>query len=207
MTALRVIAPDVGGGFGAKLIVYPEDVLISLLAMRFGPPVRWLEDRVEHMLTATQERTHVALAEVDPETGRIRILGYWISHDSGRLINPTIVEGQIHGAVALGLGSALFEAVRYDEAGQRLDASFMDSALPRSDDIPPLEIDHLETPSPLNPLGLKGVGESGTLPVPAVVASAVEDAMGVRVEAMPTTSMALRQLLTEAVPTPTSASR
>src|SRR5438132_2664700 len=131
MTALRVIAPDVGGGFGAKLIVYPEDVLISLLAMRFGPPVRWLEDRVEHMLTATQERTHVALAEVDPETGRIRILGYWISHDSGRLINPTIVEGQLHGAVALGLGSALFEAVRYDDAGQRLDASFMDYALPR----------------------------------------------------------------------------
>ena len=90
-----------------------------------------------------------------------RVLGYWISHDSGRLINPTIVEGQIHGAVALGLGSALFEAVRYDEAGQRLDASFMDSALPRSDDIPLMEIDHLETPSPLNPLGLKGVGESG----------------------------------------------
>ena len=79
--------------------------------------------------------------------------------------------------------------------------------MPRADDFPPIVIDHLETPSPLNPLGLKGVGESGTLPVPAVVASAVEDAMGVRVEAMPTTSMALRQLLTEAVPTPTSASR
>src|SRR5437867_4926037 len=136
---------------------------------------------------------HVALAEVDPETGRVRILGYWISHDSGRLINPTIVEGQIHGAVALGLGSALFEAVRYDEAGQRLDASFMDSALPRSDDIPPLEIDHLETPSPLNPLGLKGVGESGTLPVPAVVASAVEDALGGRVEEMPLTPEILRR--------------
>ena len=88
-----------------------------------------------------------------------------------------------------------------------MDATLMDYALPRCDDIPPVEIDHLETLSPLNPLGLKGVGESGTLPVPAVVASAVEDAMGVRVEAMPTTSMALRQLLTEAVPTPTSASR
>jgi CO/xanthine dehydrogenase Mo-binding subunit len=72
----------------------------------------------------------------------------------------------------------------------------MDSALPRSDDIPPLTIDHLETPSPLNPLGLKGVGESGTLPVPAVVASAVEEALGVRVEEMPITSAALRQLLT-----------
>ena len=104
---------------------------------------------------------HVARAEVDPETFAVRVCGYWISHDSGRLINPAIVEGQIHGAVALGLGSALFEAVCYDEAGQRLDASFMDYALPRSDDIPPLEIDHLETPSPLNPLGLKGVGSRG----------------------------------------------
>jgi aerobic carbon-monoxide dehydrogenase large subunit len=121
---------------------------------------------------------HVALAEVDPETLAVRLRGYWVSHDSGRLINPMIVEGQIQGAVALGLESALFEQIRHDATGQRLDASFMDYALPRSDDIPPLEIDHLETPSPLNPLGLKGVGESGTLPVPAVVASAVEDALG-----------------------------
>jgi aerobic carbon-monoxide dehydrogenase large subunit len=139
---------------------------------------------------------HVALAEVDPETGRVRILGYWISHDSGRLINPMIVEGQLHGAVALGLENALVAQIRHDSAGQRLDATLMDYALPRSDDIPPLVIDHLETPSPLNPLGLKGVGESGTLPVPAVVASAVEDALGVRVAEMPITSAALRQLLT-----------
>ena len=141
---------------------------------------------------------HVALAEVDAETGRVRILGYWISHDSGRLINPTIVEGQVHGAVALGLGSALFEEVRYDAEGQRLGASFTDYALPRADDIPPLEIDHLETPSPLNPLGLKGVGESGTLPVPAVVASAVENALGaraVRVQEMPLTPAALQRLV------------
>ena len=125
----------------------------------------------------------------------MRIVGYWISHDSGRLINPLIVEGQLHGAVALGLGSALFEEIRYDADGQRLGASFMDYALPRSDDVPPLEIDHLETPSPLNPLGLKGVGESGTLPVPAVVASAVEDALGVSLEQMPLTPALLRRLL------------
>jgi aerobic carbon-monoxide dehydrogenase large subunit len=133
---------------------------------------------------------HVALVEVDGETLRVRLRGYWVSHDSGRLINPTIVEGQIQGAVALGIGSTLFEDVRYDAAGQPLAASYMDYALPRSDDVPPLEIDHLETPSPLNPLGLKGVGESGTLPVAAVVASAVEDALteqGVRVEHVPLT--------------------
>src|SRR5881409_486213 len=123
---------------------------------------------------------HVALAEVDPETGRVRIVGYWISHDSGRLINPMIVEGQLQGAVALGLENALFAQIRHDAAGQRLDATLMDYALPRSDDIPPVVIDHLETPSPLNPLGFKGVGESGTLPVPAVVASAVEDALSAR---------------------------
>src|SRR5262249_10586173 len=92
----------------------------------------------------------------------------------------------------------LFEEIRYDAAGQALAASFMDYALPRSDDIPPLEIDHLETPSPLNPLGLKGVGESGTLPVAAVVASAVEGALseqGARVAHVPLTPGRLQQLL------------
>jgi CO/xanthine dehydrogenase Mo-binding subunit len=141
---------------------------------------------------------HVALAEVDPETLRVRLRGYWVSHDSGRLVNPTIVEGQIQGAVVLGIGSVLLEEVRYDPAGQPLAASYMDYALPRSDDVPPLEIDHLETPSPLNPLGLKGVGESGTLPVAAVVASAVEDALSrhrVRVDAVPLTPERLRRLL------------
>jgi CO/xanthine dehydrogenase Mo-binding subunit len=140
----------------------------------------------------------VVLAELDADTMQVRIGGYWVSHDSGRLINPTIVEGQIQGAVALGLGSALFEEIRYDAAGQPLAATYMEYALPRSDDVPPMQIDHLETPSPLNPLGLKGVGESGTLPVAAVVASAVEDALaerGIRVEQMPLTPPALRRLL------------
>jgi carbon-monoxide dehydrogenase large subunit len=144
---------------------------------------------------------HVALVEVDPDTMHVRLRGYWVSHDSGRLINPTIVEGQIQGAVALGLGSALLEDVRYDAVGQPLSASYMDYAMPRCDDIPPIEIDHLETPSPLNPLGLKGVGESGALPVAAVVASAVEDALseqGVRVERMPLTPARLRWQLTTA---------
>jgi len=141
---------------------------------------------------------HVALVEVDREVARVRIVGYWVSHDSGRLINPTIVEGQIHGAVALGIGSALLEEIQYDAAGQPLGGSYMDYAMPRSDDVPSVAIDHLETPSPLNPLGVKGVGESGTLPVAAVVASAVEDALsvrGIQVERMPLTPGALRRLL------------
>ena len=144
---------------------------------------------------------HVALVQVDPETLRVRLLGYWVSHDSGRLINPTIVEGQIQGAVALGIGSALLEEVHHDADGQPLTASYMDYALPRSDDIPPIAIDHLETPSPLNPLGLKGVGESGALPVAAVVASAVEDALSghrVRVDSVPLTPARLQRLVSPA---------
>jgi len=141
---------------------------------------------------------HVALVEVDSEAARVRVVGYWVSHDSGRLINPTIVEGQIHGAVALGIGSALLEEIQYDAAGQPLGGSYMDYAMPRSDDVPSVAIDHLETPSPLNPLGVKGVGESGSLPVAAVVASAVENALsgsGTWVDAMPLTAGALRRLL------------
>jgi carbon-monoxide dehydrogenase large subunit len=122
----------------------------------------------------------VALVEVDPDSGQVTLLDHWICHDSGRLINPLIVEGQMAGAVALGIGSALLEEVRYDSEGQPLAGTFMDYALARSSDIPPLHIDHLETLSPLNPLGLKGVGESGALPVPAVLASAIEDALAAR---------------------------
>ena len=141
---------------------------------------------------------HVALVEVDPASAQVDLVGYWVSHDSGRLINPMIVEGQIEGAVALGIGSALFEEVRYDDQGQPLAGSLMDYALPRAADVPPIHIEHLETLSPLNPLGLKGVGESGALPVAAVIASAVEDALtgtGVTVHQMPLTPRALAALL------------
>jgi carbon-monoxide dehydrogenase large subunit len=140
----------------------------------------------------------VALVEVDPDSGQVTLLGHWMCHDSGRLINPMIVEGQIAGAVALGVGSSLFEDVRYDREGQPLAGSFMDYALPRSSDIPALQIEHLETLSALNPLGLKGVGESGALPVPAVLASAIEDALsgyGVVVRQMPLTPPTLSALI------------
>ena len=90
-----------------------------------------------------------------PGSAAVRILGYWISHDSGRLINPLIVEGQLQGAVALGIGSALLEEVAYDEAGQLLAGSYMDYLLPTATDVPTMTIDHLETLSPLNPLAVK----------------------------------------------------
>jgi len=91
-----------------------------------------------------------------------------------------VVEGQIQGGVALGIGSALLEEIVYDQDGQLLAGSYMDYLLPTATDVPSMDIDHLETLSPLNPLGIKGVGESGSLPVPAVLASAIDDALGPR---------------------------
>jgi carbon-monoxide dehydrogenase large subunit len=120
---------------------------------------------------------HAVIVETDPRTAEITILKYAVVHDCGRLINPMIVEGQIHGGVAQGVGGALFERMAYDESGQLLNASFMDFLMPYVTEIPDgIDIDHLETPSPLNPLGIKGAGEAGVIPSAAVFAAAIEDA-------------------------------
>jgi aerobic carbon-monoxide dehydrogenase large subunit len=128
---------------------------------------------------------HAAIVETDPETAEIRILRYCVVHDCGRMINPMIVEGQVHGGVAQGVGGALYERMVYDDAGQLLNASFMDFLMPYASEVPHIETDHLETPSPLNPLGIKGAGEAGTIPVSAVIASAIEDAEGFPITSMP----------------------
>jgi CO/xanthine dehydrogenase Mo-binding subunit len=128
---------------------------------------------------------HAAIVETDPDTAEIRILRYAVVHDCGRLINPMIVEGQIHGGVAQGVGGALYEKMAYDEHGQLLNASFMDFLMPYATEVPRIETAHLETPSPLNPLGIKGAGEAGVIPVSAVIASAVEDAEGITITRMP----------------------
>jgi len=120
---------------------------------------------------------HAVIVETDPDTAEITILKYAVVHDCGRLINPMIVEGQIHGGVAQGVGGALYERMAYDESGQLLNASFMDFLMPYVTEIPDgIDIDHLETPSPLNPLGIKGAGEAGVIPSAAVFAAAIEDA-------------------------------
>ncbi|MEV4297907.1 aerobic carbon-monoxide dehydrogenase large subunit [Microbispora rosea] len=128
---------------------------------------------------------HAAIVETDPDTAEIRILRYAVVHDCGKLINPMIVEGQIHGGVAQGVGGALYEKMVYDEHGQLLNASFMDFLMPYATEVPRIETAHLETPSPLNPLGIKGAGEAGVIPVSAVIASAVEDAEGITIARMP----------------------
>jgi carbon-monoxide dehydrogenase large subunit len=134
---------------------------------------------------------HAVIVETDPDTAEIRILKYAVVHDCGRLINPMIVEGQIHGGVAQGVAGALYERMAYDESGQLLNASFMDFLMPYVTEIPDgIDIDHLETPSPLNPLGIKGAGEAGVIPSAAVFAAAIEDAErldrpGLEIRAMP----------------------
>jgi carbon-monoxide dehydrogenase large subunit len=141
---------------------------------------------------------HAAIVEVDLSTGDVRLLRYCVVHDCGTVINPTIVEGQIHGGVAQGIGGALYERLVFDESGQLLNASFMDFLMPTVAEIPPIEVAHLETPSPLNPLGIKGVGEAGAIPVPALVAEAVEDALspfGVQMHEMPLSPSRLRELI------------
>ncbi len=133
---------------------------------------------------------HVALVEVDPETGTVRVLRYVVAHDCGRVVHPKIVEGQIHGGVAQGLGGGLAEHLVYDAGGQLLTGSLMDYALPRARDVPRLETIHLDFPSPRNPFGAKGVGEGGAIAPPAAVANAVEDALapfGVRITEGPVT--------------------
>jgi len=131
---------------------------------------------------------HVAVVEVDPPTGRIRVRRYALVEDCGRVINPVIVEGQIHGAVAQGIGEALLETIVYDDGGQLLSATLMDYALPRADDLPLFEISHLETLSPVTPGGVKGMGEGGTIGAPATIANAVADAvrhLGVQITSLP----------------------
>lgn len=120
---------------------------------------------------------HVALVEVDPRTCKVRLLKYVAVEDFGNVINPMIVDGQVIGGVSLGIGNTFFEKVVYDEAGQILTGTFMDYLVSTSMDVPRVDLDYVATPSPLNPLGMKGAGQGGTIPVPAVISSAVEDAL------------------------------
>jgi carbon-monoxide dehydrogenase large subunit len=131
---------------------------------------------------------HVAIVEVDPDTGRVAIDNYAVAHDCGVVVNPMLVEGQIMGGTVQGLGGILSEAIAYDANGQLLSGSLMDYALPVANDMPAIAIVHQHSPSPLNPLGVKGVGEGGAVAPPAAVANAVCDALapfGVEVNATP----------------------
>lgn len=145
----------------------PEGTAPGLEAMEFYSPPH----------AAWASGVHAAVVEVDLDTLHVRYLRYVCVHDCGNMINPKVVEGQVMGGVAQGVGGALYEKLEYDDSGQLRNASFMDFLMPYATEVPRVELHHLQTPSPLNPLGIKGVGEAGTIPVAALTASAVSDAL------------------------------
>ncbi len=140
----------------------------------FGPPIG-----------ATASGAHAMIVEVDPETLMIDIRRYAVVHDCGTVINPLILAGQIHGGVAQGIGNAFYEKLVFDGEGQLLNASLADYLLPTALDVPRMELAHTVTPSPLNPLGVKGAGEAGAIPGGALFAQALEDALGIEVLEIP----------------------
>ena len=130
--------------------------------------------------------THICEVEIDPETGATTVVSFSACDDFGNIINPMIVEGQVHGGVAQGIGQALLEGCVYDrESGQLLTATYMDYALPRAADLPAFNVDTRVTPCTHNPLGVKGCGEAGAIGAPAAVMNAICDAVGVKDIEMP----------------------
>jgi 2-furoyl-CoA dehydrogenase large subunit len=129
----------------------------------------------------------VAVVEVDRETGVVTVVDYTTVHDAGRLLNPLLADGQVRGGFAHGAGAALFERMVYDEDGNLVTGSFVDYLCPTAPDLPPLRAGHRETPSPFTPLGAKGLGEGNTMSVPAAIAAAVADALGLEQVELPLT--------------------
>ena len=145
---------------------------------------------------------HVAEVEIDPETGACALTRYAVVDDVGRIVNPLLLEGQVHGGVAQGAGQALFERVVYDRAsGQLVSGSFMDYVMPRADDLPPFAVGNHDVPSKNNPLGIKGAGEAGTVGALPAVMNAVNDALtplGIRHFEMPATPERLWRAIRDA---------
>jgi len=154
------------------------------------------EFRSEHM--TYPYGVHIAVAKIDRETGGVRLERYFVAYDIGRAVNPMLVEGQIVGGVAQGIGGALYEEFIYDERGEPLSTTFADYLIPTATEIPPIEVlITQDAPSPLNGLGVKGAGEGGINPVGAVIASAIDDALGVpgAVTRLPVTPARMKELL------------
>jgi carbon-monoxide dehydrogenase large subunit len=177
---------------GAPGYGFPADIEPGLDAN-----VNWRTDAL-----AYANASHVAEVEVDIETGGVRILNYVALQDSGILINPMMVDGQVQGGVAHGIGNALLEWMGFDETGQPVTTTFADYLLPGAMEVPAIETLYKETPSPLNPLGAKGAGEVSTIPTAAAVISAIEDALqpfGVRIAQTPVTPARLVELIAAGV--------
>ncbi len=177
---------------GAPGYGFPADIDPGLEAN-----VNWRTDAL-----AYANACHVAEVEVDVETGGVTLVNYVAVQDSGTLINPMLVDGQVRGGIAHGIGNAMLEWMGFDESGQPVTTTFADYLLPGATEVPAIETHYLETPSPLNPLGAKGVGEVSTIPTAAAVISAIEDALqpfGVRIAQTPVTPQKLVELIAAGV--------
>jgi carbon-monoxide dehydrogenase large subunit len=155
--------------------------------------VNWRTDAL-----AYANACHAAEVEVDVETGAVQILNYYALQDSGVLINPMLVDGQVQGGIAHGVGNALYEWMGYDDAAQPVTTTFADYLIPTACEIPSMTTMFTQTPSPLNPLGAKGAGEVSTIPTAAAVIAAIEDALqpfNVRIAQVPLTPHALMALI------------
>jgi carbon-monoxide dehydrogenase large subunit len=183
-----VTMADVGRAAYIRAIELPDDVDPGLEEIQVFDPTAG----------AWAYGTNIAVVEVDVATGKVSFLDYLFVHDCGTIINPMIVDGQIRGGVAQGIGQALYEELRYREDGQPLFGSFMDYVLPTAAEIPRLVLEHQETPSPIVPGGVKGVGEAGAIGSPAAIVAAVEDALrpfGARITRTPVTPEVIVELV------------
>ena len=172
------------GTFGDVKSPLPEGVEPGLIETSFFDPSNF----------SFPSGTHICEVEVDEETGETKLVKYTVVDDFGTVINPLVVEGQVYGGVAQGVGQALYENAHYDESGQLTSASYMDYTMPRADNFPQIALDYTCTPATSNPLGAKGCGEAGTIAAPAAVMNAVIDAIGTDVS-MPATSEKIWKIL------------
>jgi carbon-monoxide dehydrogenase large subunit len=142
---------------------------------------------------------HICEVEIDPDTGDTKVARWTAVDDFGVLINPMIVEGQVHGGIAQGVGQALHEGAIYNADGQLLTASYMDYRMPRAQDLPSFSVETIETRCPSNPLGIKGCGEAGAIAAPPAVINAITDAVGHEDVAMPATAQVVWRAAQRAV--------
>ena len=204
---------ELGNGEVQIVGVPGRSVRLSELAMKANPMRGAVKPGTEPGLESTQyfgppggataSGVHAMIIEVDPELLTLEIKKYVVVHDCGTVINPLILAGQIHGGVAQGIGNAFYEKLLFDDAGQLLNASLADYLLPTSLDVPRMQLEHTVTPSPLNPLGIKGAGEAGAIPVGPLFAQAIEDALGLKAKGIelleiPLSPGRLWQLITQA---------
>jgi len=182
---------DVARAVYSEMGRLPPDARDDLAATKTYDPV----------FGTTTSATHIAAVEIDPETYEVRIDHFAVAEDCGKLVNPMIVDGQVHGGVAQGIGAALYEEVVYDEQGQIMTASLVDYLVPSACEIPPLQVAHIESASPTTLGGFRGMGEGGTIGAPAAIANAVADALsplGIDISELPITPERLFRLIAAA---------